>query len=1102
MPPQSSKQIPLGIFLALLLTVPAYAGQNYKISNYGGGHQIWFEAEDYDERNPDTAQYFPVVDQAGAFGKAISRAGGAGGMIRWTFDIGAAGGKGGTWYFWGRIISPNNQSDYMLVEGDPGDATIPTGPPFPGGDGVAPFDNADDRVFEETVDPSWAWVRTGHDEGHTKVLQNGKNTMRIYHRQGDNTVFWDVFMWTDSASYVPTDDDYRNAMVLLPGTASNPIPGVGATDVPRDAVLSWGAGKFAVAHDVYFGTTFADVDAATRTDARGVLVSQAQAGTTFDPAGPLTYGQTYYWRIDEANKPSDNKIFKGTVWSFTVEPYGYPIRPIAATASSAQAGMGPEKTIDGSGMTGDLHGTDGTTMWLSTGAQPNWIQYEFDQVYKLHDLQVWNSNGEVESFIGFGAKAVTVEISTDGTTWTPVANVPEFSQAPGTPGYAANTTVNLGDADAKFVRLTIDTNWGGRSSVTGLSEVRFSYAPMQARGPQPADNAGAVGLSATLDWRPGRDATSHQVFFSTDQAAVAAGTAAAKTVTEHGFDPGTLNFGTFYYWKVDEVGTATYPGSVWSFTTQPYEPVEDFESYTDQPGEEIFSTWIDGLTNGLSNSTVGYFTASGGTFGETRIVHGGKQSMPMDFDNTKAPFFSEAEREFSPVADWTGNGADTLSLWVRGYPAPQSVTVTEAAGKITLTGDGTDIWNNSDQFTFAYKTLNGDGSMTARVVSIGPGSNTWAKAGVMIRDSLNGGSTHAMIVMTSNSDGTAGNGASFQWRPVADGASSNSDSTSVVKPPYWVKIDRLGDNLSGSYSADGKTWRPLGIPQTIAMTAPVYIGLCVTSHAAGEQRSFDFDSVSTTGSVTGSWQGAVIDSPRYNGQANLYVTVEDSAGKSATASDPALANAADWTQWTIPFSSLAGVNLSKVKKLTVGVGDKASPKAGGTGTLYIDDIGFGKPLQWVALPGEILVEAESATSITAPMVIYGDPLASGGKSIGTPTTQADSSSNPPATGIARIPFTVPGGKYKLRFRVLIPGDNNSVWIRIADGTTQTTNHASGWVRFNEIPSGEAWHWEDVYSSDDGDQVVEWTLAPGAHTLEIAYREAGAQVDVIVIQPLN
>ncbi len=136
------------------------------------------------------------------------------------------------------------------------------------------------------------------------------------------------------------------------------------------------------------------------------------------------------------------------------------------------------------------------------------------------------------------------------------------------------------------------------------------------------------------------------------------------------------------------------------------------------------------------------------------------------------------------------------------------------------------------------------------------------------------------------------------------------------------------------------------------------------------------------------------------------------------------------------------------------------------------------------------------------MAISDDPLASGGKYIGTLTTQADSSTNPPTTGIAKFPFTVTGGKYKVMLYVFIPTDNDSLWVRIADGTTKTKNHASGWVRFNEIPRGEYWHAVTVHSNDDGNQVVEWTLAPGTHTLEIAYREAGAQVDAIVIQPLN
>ncbi len=96
---------------------------------------------------------------------------------------------------------------------------------------------------------------------------------------------------------------------------------------------------------------------------------------------------------------------------------------------------------------------------------------------------------------------------------------------------------------------------------------------------------------------------------------------------------------------------------------------------------------------------------------------------------------------------------------------------------MTLTGDGTDIWNNSDDFTFAYKTLTGDGSIVARVVSVGTGSNTWAKGGVMIRDSLDGGSTFVDMVVT----GGGGNGASFQFRPVANAACG----TATDAAPPW-----------------------------------------------------------------------------------------------------------------------------------------------------------------------------------------------------------------------------------------------------------------------------------------------------------------------------
>ena len=314
----------------------------------------------------------------------------------------------------------------------------------------------------------------------------------------------------------------------------------------------------------------------------------------------------------------------------------------------------------------------------------------------------------------------------------------------------------------------------------------------------------------------------------------------------------------------------------------------------------------------------------------------------------KSPFYSETTRDLGTAQDWTGNGATHLDLWFRGYPAG-SMAVAVTNGALTLTGDGTDIWNNADDFAFAYKTLTGDGSIVARVVSVGTGTNTWAKGGVMIRGDLTAGSTDAYMVLTANSDGAAGNGASFQYRLTANGACANTDATAVIKPPYWVKLQRTGNLISGYVSANGTTWTQQGTSQTISMTNPVNVGICVTAHQAGEYRTMQFDNITTTGNVSSTWQGAQINSSPHNAPAGLYVAVQDNAGKSKlfANADPAASNAAAWTQWTIPLSDLTagGLKTTKIQKITIGVGNKTSPAAGGTGIVFVDDIGFGHPVK-------------------------------------------------------------------------------------------------------------------------------------------------------------
>ena len=725
-----------------------------------------------------------------------------------------------------------------------------------------------------------------------------------------------------------------------PSTAVKPEPANGQTDVPRDLVLSWTPGEFAAKHNVYFGDSFADVNSG----APGTLIADGIVETSF-ARERLAFGTTYYWRVDEVNAPPDSTVFPGPIWSFTVEPYAYPLQNVTATSSSAvpAKGMTPDKTVDGSGLTGDEHATDEATMWLSAPLTPlpAWIQYEFDGVHKLHELWVWNSNQPVEGFIGFGARDVTVEYSLDGVEWSSLGDV-EFARAPGDIGYAHNTEVNLVGVQAKFVRLTIASNWGNIVPQVGLSEVRFFDIPVKARQPDPASGDIGVPLDTTLTWRVGREASSHDVYFSSNRQAVVEGTAPMETVSETRFQPSGLEYGQVCYWKVNEVNDAdgaVVEGDIWDFSTIEYRVVDDFESYTDdiEAGETIWQTWMDGLTNN-TGSVVGYWEAP---FAERVIVHSGAQSMPMDYNNVNSPFLSEAERTFDPVQDWTANGAAELVLWYRGYPV---AFVENADGSIIMNGSGHDIWDEADDFRFAYQPLHGDGSIVARVDSIG-NTDPWAKAGVMIRESLSDDARCVYMVVTPAS------GVSFQWRRFIGVTPESATEAGIIAPQY-VKLTRTGDVFTAQYSADGSAWQDLaaadGAPVSISMGANPLIGLCVTSHNASLVTTAEFSEITSSG--TGPWQVAAVgDDPQPGNDAeDLYVVIRDSSDRTAvvTNPDPAAVNASEWAEWKIPLSEFtsAGVKMNAVKTIMIGVGNNAAPTAGGAGTLYIDDIGYGRSL--------------------------------------------------------------------------------------------------------------------------------------------------------------
>jgi hypothetical protein len=667
---KSAKHITLGVLAAsLLLAASVNAVENFKISNYGGGHQIWFEAEEFDERNPQGDQYYLVVDQADAFDQVVTRAGGAGGMIRWTFNISTAGGTAGTWYFWGRVINPSNNSDFMLVEGHPGD-DIPNGPPFPGTMSATEFDNSQ-RVFEENMGPPWVWGRAGHEDAHTKELQDGENSMYIYHRQGDNSVFWDVFVWTDDPDYVPTDNDYLNATAVLPSNASAPIPENGTADVPRDAVLSWIAGDAASpinGHKLYFSENVEDVNDS--------LAAITLTPSSYTVPHRLDFAGTYYWRVDEIT--TAGTIIDGDLWSFTTELFAYPVLNVTATASSSAPDKGPENVVNASGLdsTGLLHGNQGAgTMWLSdmAGPQPAWILFELDNIYKLHEMWVWNSNDSLEPAVGMGFKDVVIEYSGDGVDFVTLGTTHQFARADGSAGYAHNTTIDMGGVGAKFVRITAKSNFEGILPQFGLSEVRFLSIPVQAGQPDPASGTFDVALDLDLAWRKGREADKHNVYFSDDFQSIADRTAPATTVADAADGPLSLDLGKTYFWRVDEVNDtetpSTWPGQVWNFTTIKSLVIDDFESYNDlDEGEpasnRIYLAWLDGYDNpAVNGSVVGHANAP---FAEKNIVLSGNQSMPMFYDNTVGK--SEATSVLTDTRDWTVHGINSLTIWFMGDP--------------------------------------------------------------------------------------------------------------------------------------------------------------------------------------------------------------------------------------------------------------------------------------------------------------------------------------------------------------------------------------------------------------------------------------------------
>ena len=538
-----------------------------------------------------------------------------------------------------------------------------------------------------------------------------------------------------------------------------------------------------------------------------------------------------------------------------------------------------------------------------------------------------------------------------------------------------NGSFSLGPKEDATIIIGADNLGGGNGFNGAIDEVRLynealtqdeillamfdvGVKPELALAPNPSNNEVEVPRDVILSWKPGIYAAKHNVYFGTDFNDVNEATVndirnvlVRQNQTDEIYDPGILEYGKTYYWRIDEVNeldpNSLWKGNTWNFTVANFLVVDNFESYNDYQPDRIFDKWTDGFDTTTNGATIGYPEpdfSKGEHFVEASIVHSGEQSMPYFYDNDMK--YSEAFRPLDGLEqNRTRDGVTTLSLWHKGYPAYVGYFNKQPAGTYTIRGTGADIWKATDEFHFAYKEVDGVScSIIAKVESFDP-INKDTKAGVMIRDSLEPDSANISLLLTPDPE----KGLRYQYRKTAgtETARGTEDIDPNAMAPYWLKLERTSGGLvRASRSPDGNQWEQFGL-QTISMQTPIYIGLAVTSHDVTTVCEAVFSNVSfpNTNFVSQQWTDVDIGI-KSNAIEPMYVSISsDNVTATVYNDDTNAVNIENWNQWSIPLQRFVekGIDLTNINPLGIGFGDINNPQPGGEGIIYIDDIRLYRP---------------------------------------------------------------------------------------------------------------------------------------------------------------
>ncbi len=162
----------------------------------------------------------------------------------------------------------------------------------------------------------------------------------------------------------------------------------------------------------------------------------------------------------------------------------------------------------------------------------------------------------------------------------------------------------------------------------------------------------------------------------------------------------------------------------------------------------------------------------------------------------------------------------------------------ESNGVFTINGSGSDIWFKSDEFRYVFQAIQGNCTLTARVMSM-DNTDGWAKAGLMMRESLNNDSKYVTHYRSPS------HGVATQQRSSTGGAASGVANDSNASAPDWLRLVREGDVFYAYHSLDGTNWTLLR-STSVAMSDQCYVGLAVCNHNNGTLNQAVFDHVSIT----------------------------------------------------------------------------------------------------------------------------------------------------------------------------------------------------------------------------------------------------------------